>query len=71
MVSSRATAIYVDNYTVAASVYIFIHNRRRGSHDTADIKGSRPTARPLLLSRQRRHFGAPSGSVRRCRYQFV
>ena len=46
--------------------YIFIHIRPRGSLDTADIKGSRPTARPLLLSRQRRLFGTPSGSVRHC-----
>ena len=51
--------------------YIFIHIRPRGSHDTADIKDSRPTARPLLLSRQRGHFGSPSGSVRRCHYQLV
>ena len=35
--------------------------------------GCIPTDHPLLLSRQRRHFGAPSGSVRRClyHYQFV
>ena len=36
-------------------VLLFIHIRPRGSHDSADIKGSRPTARPPLLSRQRRH----------------
>ena len=53
------------------SVYIFIHIRPRGSHDTAGSKGSRPTAHPLLLSRQRRHFVPPSGSVRRCLYQLV
>ena len=47
-------------------IYIFIHIRPRGSHDTTDIKGSRRTDHPLLFSRQRRHFGTPNGSVRRC-----
>ena len=48
-----------------------IHIRPRVSHDTTYIKGCRPTDYPLLLSRQRRHFGAPSCSVRSCLYQFV
>ena len=33
-------------------IYIFIHIRPRGSHDTTDIKGSRRTDHPLLFSRQ-------------------
>ena len=49
---------------LSPSIYIFIHIRPRGSHDTTDIKGCRRTDHPLLFSRQRRHFGAPSGSVR-------
>ena len=47
-------------------VYIFIHIRPEGPMiRQIYIKDSRPTAHPLLLSRQRRHFGAPSESVHR------
>ena len=50
---------------------IFIHVRPGVSHVTANSQGSKPAAHPLVLSRQRRHFGAPRGSFRRCLYQLV